>query len=123
VERAGDVLSPRELIARGWSGLVVDEANVRVNIASLRKCLGEGKDGARYIVNLPGRGYTFVAPVSRVSSESPSSNLQVNGPTAFTAPGHPPASNSGCPSTSALALPQRLERLIGRDVSVQMLVE
>jgi len=57
VERAGDVLSRRELIAHAWSGLVVDEANLRVNIANLRKCLGEGKDGARYVVNLPGRGY------------------------------------------------------------------
>ena len=40
VERAGEVLSRRELVARGWPGLVVDEANLRVNIASLRKSLG-----------------------------------------------------------------------------------
>jgi DNA-binding winged helix-turn-helix (wHTH) protein len=70
VERPGEVLSRRELMARAWAGLVVDEANLRVNIASLRKCLGEGKEGTRYIVNLPGRGYSFVAPLTRARVEA-----------------------------------------------------
>ena len=115
VERAGDVVSPRELIARAWSGLVVDEANVRVNIASLRKCLGEGKDGARYIVNVPGRGYSFVAPVSRMES-SP-------GEPDATRSLHPRAAGESPRSVPGQSLPGRPTRLIGRDASVSALVE
>lgn len=117
VERAGDVLSRRELIARAWAGLVVDEANLRVNIASLRKCLGEGKGGARYIVNLPGRGYCFVAPVTRVHFKSPSWELEATRSLDFRSASQPAV------SASEHSLPERLGRLIGRDVSVQGLVE
>ncbi|RTZ47815.1 transcriptional regulator [Candidimonas sp. SYP-B2681] len=117
VERAGEVLSRRELIARAWAGLVVDEANLRVNISNLRKCLGEGKDAARYIVNLPGRGYSFVAPVTRVRSESTSRNLE-----ASRSP-DPRSSSPPLVSASEHSLPQRLGRLIGRDASVRILVE
>ena len=117
VERAGDVLSQRELIARAWSGLVVEEANLRVAIASLRKCLGEGKDGARYIVNIPGRGYSFVAPVARAQIESSSRELEATRSLDPRSGGQRPAS---APEHS---LPERLGRLIGRDTSVRALVE
>ncbi|MCV3206507.1 helix-turn-helix transcriptional regulator [Mesorhizobium sp. YC-39] len=63
--RPGEVVSGRELIDLVWPGVFVEEANLRVHIAALRKVLGGGKDGVRYIVNVPGRGYTFVAPVRR----------------------------------------------------------
>ncbi|MFD2055452.1 ATP-binding protein [Mesorhizobium calcicola] len=63
--RPGEVVSGRELIDLVWPGVFVEEANLRVHIAALRKVLGDGKDGVRYIVNVPGRGYTFVAPVRR----------------------------------------------------------
>ncbi len=117
VERAGEVLSRRELIARAWAGLVVDEANLRVNISNLRKCLGEGKDGARYVVNLPGRGYSFVAPVTRARSESSSRKLEA------TRSPDPRSSSPPLVSASEHSLPQRLGRLIGRDASVRILVE
>lgn len=118
VERAGDVLSLRELIARAWAGLVVDEANVRVNIANIRKCLGEGKDGARYIVNVPGRGYSFVAPVTRARTSSSSRNLEAPPTSPDPRPGSQPPV-----SVSEHSLPERLGRLIGRDTSVRALVE
>src|SRR5690606_8645495 len=117
VEGAGDVLSRRELIARAWSGLVVDEANLRVAISSLRKCLGDGKDGVRYIVNLPGRGYSFVAPVNRARIEPLSRKLWA---TLSSDPGliiQPPV------LASEHSLPERLGRLIGRDASIRALVE
>ncbi len=117
VERAGEVLSRRELIARAWSGLVVDEANLRVNIASLRKCLGEGEDGARYIVNVPGRGYSFVAPVIRTRIASPSRTLDANRSPDAHSGSQPPV------PASEHSLPERLGRLIGRDASVGALVE
>src|ERR1700733_7810253 len=64
VDRAGDVVSNQELIARVWPDTFVDESNVRVHLASIRKALREGREQTRYIVNVPGRGYRFVAPVT-----------------------------------------------------------
>src|SRR5580704_12089702 len=71
VEHVGQVVSKRDLIARVWSDVTVDEGSLRVNIAALRKALGDGEGGARYVTNVPGRGYSFVAPVSRSEAASP----------------------------------------------------
>jgi predicted ATPase/DNA-binding winged helix-turn-helix (wHTH) protein len=65
-ERAGEVVSYSDLISVAWPSATVDEANLRVQIAALRKALGEDK-GARYISNVAGRGYCFVAPVSHAT--------------------------------------------------------
>jgi predicted ATPase/DNA-binding winged helix-turn-helix (wHTH) protein len=67
VERAGEVVTKRELMALAWPDTFVEESNLRVHIASLRRLLGEGRAGARYIVNNPGRGYTFVGTVERLA--------------------------------------------------------
>lgn len=66
VERAGHVVSKDELIAHVWPTSVVEEINLRVHIAALRRALGDGQNGERYIVNIPQRGYSFVAPVESV---------------------------------------------------------
>jgi DNA-binding winged helix-turn-helix (wHTH) protein len=63
--RAGQVVTNRELISAAWRGLVVDHGNLRVQITGLRKALGDGVKGARYIANVRGQGYSFVAPVER----------------------------------------------------------
>jgi DNA-binding winged helix-turn-helix (wHTH) protein len=63
VEHAGEIVPQRELIARAWRRLVVDSGNLRVQIASLRRVLEDGKRGVRYITNVPGQGYCFVAPI------------------------------------------------------------
>jgi DNA-binding winged helix-turn-helix (wHTH) protein len=65
VENAGEVVSKDKLIEAVWSGIWVDEANLRANIAALRRVLGDGRDGRRYVQNVPGRGYLFVEPVYR----------------------------------------------------------
>jgi DNA-binding winged helix-turn-helix (wHTH) protein len=65
VERAGEIVTHKELISMAWPHATVEEANLRVHIAALRKSLGGGMAGARYISNVVGRGYCFVAPVSR----------------------------------------------------------
>lgn len=65
VERAGNVVSKDELIAHVWPTSVVEEINLRVHIAALRRALGDGQNGQRYIVNIPLRGYSFIAPVQR----------------------------------------------------------
>lgn len=60
-----EVISKRDLLSRVWPDVTVDESSLRVHMASLRKTLGDGKDGARYIATVAGRGYCFVAPVSQ----------------------------------------------------------
>src|ERR1700722_19949433 len=68
---AGDVVGHRELMDRAWPNVVVTEGSLRVTIAGLRKQLGDGQNGARYIANVAGRGYCFVAPVTHSVAESP----------------------------------------------------
>lgn len=63
VEQAGTVVTKKELIARVWPDLTVDEGGLRFQIAAVRKVLKDGQNGSRYIANVPGRGYCFVAPV------------------------------------------------------------
>jgi DNA-binding winged helix-turn-helix (wHTH) protein len=63
LERAGELVSKRELMARVWPNIFVEPANLTVHISALRRTLRDGRDGNRFIVNIPGRGYSFVAPV------------------------------------------------------------
>ncbi|MDF0516957.1 winged helix-turn-helix domain-containing protein [Bradyrhizobium yuanmingense] len=65
VRQAGNVVSKTDLIAKTWPGADVDESNLRVHIAALRKALGDGNDGVRYLSTVSGQGYCFVAAVSR----------------------------------------------------------
>src|SRR6266481_6292493 len=71
VENAGEVVTKQQLMAAVWNGTWVDEANLRANIGALRKVLGDGRDGRRYIVNVPGRFYRFVEPVVPGQSPAP----------------------------------------------------
>ncbi len=56
VERAGEIVTKQELVRRVWPGMVVPEANLRVQISALRKALGDGRAGASYIARVTGRG-------------------------------------------------------------------
>lgn len=67
----GAVLSRGELEARVWPNSVVEDSSLRVHVAALRRALGDGVDGARYIANVPGRGYSFVAAVSQTGAAVP----------------------------------------------------
>ncbi len=71
VERAGSVVSKDALIAHVWPTSVVEEINLRVHIAALRRALGDGQNGQCYIVNIPQRGYSFIAPVQRDGTGTP----------------------------------------------------
>lgn len=103
VDRAGEVLSKRELMDLVWQGVVVEEASLRGHIAALRRVLGDGRDGTRYIINVPGRGYGFVATVERFSS-----------------PGRP-ATISPAKSCSPQNLPASRQLLIGREQTIRTL--
>src|SRR3981189_1728767 len=100
VQHAGEVVGHKELVAKVWPGVFVEEVNLRVHIAALRKALDTGEAGARYLTNVPGRGYCFVAPTSRERVES-----------------IVPAANT---SFDALyQLPRRLTRMVGREETVR----
>lgn len=71
VEQAGEVLSRDHLVARVWPRTIVEDSSLRVHIAALRKALGDGSDGRRYIANVPGRGYSFIGPVARQARALP----------------------------------------------------
>jgi DNA-binding winged helix-turn-helix (wHTH) protein len=96
VSSPNEVLGKRDLLARVWPDVIVDEGSLRFHIASLRKALGDGEEGSRYIATIAGRGYCFVAPISRSSEpdEAPSAAVRA--------------------SLGNLALPNRLTRMIGR---------
>src|SRR5271169_5615673 len=63
VERAGEVVGKEQLIARAWPKTYVEEANLKIQVSALRRALGDGQDGNRYVITVPGQGYNFVAPV------------------------------------------------------------
>lgn len=87
VERAGQTVKKSELIARAWPGIVVEEATLRVHIAALRKILGDGQAGMRYVENVTGQGYRFIAPVIQVEDESLSPAEFAMNAAAFNMPG------------------------------------
>ncbi|MGX1319095.1 putative ATPase/DNA-binding winged helix-turn-helix (wHTH) protein [Bradyrhizobium sp. USDA 377] len=99
MSRPNEAVSKWDLMAQVWPGMAVEEANLRFHIAALRKVLGDGKDGARYITTLSGRGYCFVAPISQTeiaAKPRPAPRMEL-----------PP-----------VKLPNRLQRMVGRDDAV-----
>lgn len=69
--RAGEVVPKNELMSAAWPSLHVEEANLRVHIGALRKVLGDHASGIRFIENVPGRGYCFVAKVTEQEDAAP----------------------------------------------------
>jgi predicted ATPase/DNA-binding winged helix-turn-helix (wHTH) protein len=70
VEQANKVVGRRTLIERVWPGRGAEQVSLRVHISALRKALEQNDPGRRYIANIPGRGYSFVAPVAPLSSQT-----------------------------------------------------
>ena len=106
VEKSGRLVSKEELISHLWPTTVVEDINLRVHVAGgLRRALGDGQRGRRYIVNAAGRGYM------RSWQKSPSR----------------PAMYPSGPEPNTLAatnqnLPSSLTRMVGRSQDVQALI-
>src|ERR1700719_281117 len=66
VDRAGELVSKEEIIATVWPGTVVEDSNLTVQISALRRFLDERPAERSYIQTAPGRGYRFVATVTRL---------------------------------------------------------
>jgi predicted ATPase/DNA-binding winged helix-turn-helix (wHTH) protein len=91
VEQANQVVSQGTLIERVWPNRGADQVSLRVHISALRKTLAEHDPDRRYIATVPGRGYSFIVPVTV------------------------PASQTSEPSSiSRSVLPVRLTRMVGR---------
>ncbi|MDR5818651.1 winged helix-turn-helix domain-containing protein [Caballeronia sp. LZ033] len=70
VERRGELVTKQELMARAWPRAVVEDSNLKVHIAALRKALGKAANDQRFVATVVGRGYQFVAPVKREAVSS-----------------------------------------------------
>ena len=100
VEQPGEVVGKDALIARAWPNTHVEESNLKFQVSALRRTLGGGN---RYLVNIPGRGYSFVAPVVPIEEKMATAAVE---------------------TTEAVAghnLPALLTRLIGRNDTVSRL--
>jgi len=96
-ERPGEVIAKQELIDHVWSDVTVEEGSLRVHVAAIRKALGDGQFGNRYIANIKTRGYAFVATVVSLAGNTQRRNDK------FWQPGR---------------LPSRPCRMIGRETIV-----
>lgn len=92
LENAGEVVPKSELIAKVWPDVTVEEGSLRVHLSALRKTLGDGQFGNKYIANIQGRGYRFIAPVTPL----------------------PATLDSGNASSGLSNLPPALGRMVGR---------
>ena len=70
VENAGTTVEKDELMKRIWPDSFVEEANLSVNMTSLRRALCEGSNDHRYIETVPRRGYRFVASVGELRDDA-----------------------------------------------------
>ena len=63
VERAGELVSKQDLVSRAWPDTFVEEGNLKVNMAGVRRALDDCPTVPRFIATVVGRGYRFIAPV------------------------------------------------------------
>jgi predicted ATPase/DNA-binding winged helix-turn-helix (wHTH) protein len=96
IDKAGQVVSKGELIAKAWPDAIVEEGSLRVHLSALRKALGDGQFGTKYIENVQGRGYCLVVPVKRQAG----------------------VHDHGNTPSGVSNLPPPLSRMIGRDDAV-----
>jgi predicted ATPase/DNA-binding winged helix-turn-helix (wHTH) protein len=104
LEKAPEVVDKRDLLAAVWRNLTVEDGSLRFHVAALRKALDDGLSGARYILNVPGRGYSFGAPVSRGMVR-------------------PAAVEKQPIRTSGVGLPGTFRRMVGRDEAARAIAE
>jgi predicted ATPase/DNA-binding winged helix-turn-helix (wHTH) protein len=107
LESPGRLYSREELVRKVWPLTVVEDTSLRVHVSALRRVLGDGVNGVRYITNVPGRGYAFVGEYRRKEDEVSAKHAIVV---------------RAAPATES-SLPPRLSRVIGRGHDIAQLVE
>jgi adenylate cyclase len=71
VKRPGDLISRGEIMDAVWPETVVDDSNLNVQVAALRRVLDQDRKGGSCIQTVPGRGYRFVADVEGAGTPVP----------------------------------------------------
>jgi adenylate cyclase len=64
IDRHGEVVSKDEILTAVWPGVVVEGANVTVQISALRRVLDQNRSDGSLIQTVPGRGYRLAPPVT-----------------------------------------------------------
>jgi len=101
-DRPGEVVTKQELMERVWPDTLVVEAALRFHMVALRRALGDGENGARFIQTAPGRGYSFVAAVQSEAAASDDGASMSHG--------------------GVRPLPAPPARVVGRDAAVEELL-
>ncbi len=112
VAHPNEPVGKRALAAAVWPDVTVGESSLRFHMTNLRKALGDGQGGARYIVTLSGRGYCFVAPLSRTAQPVPPPSAS---PTPTNLPLRPPliGRDEALDEVVALLGRERLATIVG----------
>jgi TolB-like protein/DNA-binding winged helix-turn-helix (wHTH) protein/Tfp pilus assembly protein PilF len=79
VERQGQLVSKDAIMEAVWPGMVVEEGNLTVQISTLRRVLDQDREERSCIQTVPGRGYRFVAPVTRVEPVASPVSVRTSG--------------------------------------------
>jgi len=108
IEASGAVVGKDALMSRVWPDRIVEENNLQVQIATLRRAFGPDRDLIRTIA---GRGYQFTGEIRKVSA----SVIAL-----ATAGMAQPASTISRASTN---LPEPVSELIGRDAELDEILE
>jgi len=106
VERAGDLVSRDEFMTAVWPATAVEDTNLNMQIAALRRILDEGRADGSCIQTIPGRGYRFAVPVTRVESSGQRSGNGAGGPVALQPEPENPAPSRRSGNTPPKALPR-----------------
>lgn len=108
-EQPGRVFSKRELLKSVWSDVVVEDGSLRFHMAGLRKLLGDGIDGARYIATQVGVGYAFVGSIEQLEPGTEAAGAMI---------AH---GIEGSTIADVNNLPRRMPHLVGRERDVRLL--
>ena len=80
IDNRNRVIEKAEFMKAVWPDSFVEEGNLSQNVFLLRKTLGDGQDGQRYILTVPGVGYRFVPEVAEQEEQDPSQAPATTGP-------------------------------------------
>jgi predicted ATPase/DNA-binding winged helix-turn-helix (wHTH) protein len=114
-EKAGAILSHRELLRRVWPNIIVEDGTVRVHVALLRKVLRQAEPNSDYVHNVTGRGYSFVAPITRQRRAAEPSGMHSANSTVLKLPLRVPLRRNN--------LPHLITSVIGREKTTRALAE
>jgi predicted ATPase/DNA-binding winged helix-turn-helix (wHTH) protein len=119
VSRAGQYVERSAIIAAAWPGVVVEEANLTVQVSAIRRVLARAPKGEGWIETLTRRGYRFVGPVTQLADEPATRSI---GDARLTPRGaHEPAQPTPAPAAAAHPnnLPARISSFVGRTREIE----